>query len=91
MFIPRGTHRSQVRSACPCAAWLQEHLASGPAHAAEAPPMRRIHTDQALQIFCNTCNILGLLDRCCRASHRAVKARSSRSTAGLHHHSKKRD
>eukprot|EP00729_Bicosta_minor_P006250 gene6250-biopygen28936 len=42
---------------------IQEYLASLPASIAGAagsapPPMCRIHTDQPLQVYCNTCNIL---------------------------------
>eukprot|EP00729_Bicosta_minor_P005158 gene5158-biopygen22795 len=46
---------------------IQEHLAAAPARAAgrgsgaagsAPPPMCQVHTDQPLQVYCNTCNIL---------------------------------
>eukprot|EP00729_Bicosta_minor_P032708 gene32708-biopygen14586 len=46
---------------------IQEHLATAPARAAGGgsgaagsaqPPMCRIHTDQPLQVYCNTCDML---------------------------------
>ena len=67
-FLCDGCHASSHKSAkkqghTPIP--IQEHLASGPANAAGGgsdgappPPMCRIHTDEALKVFCNTCNVL---------------------------------
>ena len=68
---------------------ILEHLASGPAHAAGGgaastpPPMCRIHADEALKVFCNTCNIL-ICAMCGILQHKTHDLTPVEQAAGLH-------